>query len=213
MIVLAIAAPPGAGKSTLAQALGALLPGALVLDHDHYESFTARSPQEIEAWLGAGGSYDMIDVSSLVADLVTLRQGRSILDRGRGLAGHASRFVVLETPLGRAHPALRAHIDFLVWLDVPADVALARRLAGFVEDARHETNPDGMRRFVVWLDGYLRNYMRIVYPATILQRQRVAPECDLVLSAHDADVADGARAVVVALQSAGLLGMSEGDAL
>jgi len=213
VIVLAIAGLPGAGKSTLAQALAARLPGALVLDHDHYEAFTARSPQEIEAWLEGGGSYDMIDVSSLVADLETLRQGGAILDRGRGQSGHASRFVVLETPLGRAHPALRAHIDFLVWLDVPADVALARRLAGFVEDARQEIDPDRLRRFVVWLDGYLHNYMKIVYPATILQRQRVTPECDLVLPAHDVDVAAVARGVVVALQSAGLLGMSEGDAL
>ena len=210
MILVAIAGPPGAGKSALARALAARLPGAIVLDHDHYEAFTRRSPQEIVAWLESGAPYDVIDVSALVSDLEILREGGEILDRGSGHAGRATRFVILETPFGRAHPAMRAPIDFLVWLDVPADVAVARHISGFVEALRHDSGPGDLRRFVDWLDGYLENYIKIVRPATVIQKERVAPGSDLTLTEHEADVGACANSVVAALKSRGLLGMAEG---
>jgi uridine kinase len=41
----------------------------------------------------------------------------------------ARGIVLLESQFGRQHPALAPLVDFQIWLDVPADVAFARRIA------------------------------------------------------------------------------------
>lgn len=205
MIVIAISAPPGAGKTVLAHALAAKLPGALAIEHDHYEAFTSRSPREIEAWLNAGGAYDEVDVSALVADIEALKAGRDILDRSTGQRGRAERFIVVETPFGSAHPAMREHIDFEVWVEIPADLALARRLSEFVQAASGDPSAANLRQFVGWLDGYLQNYINIVRRAIAIQRTRVAREADFALIDQDANVADQVKAVMLALKARGLL--------
>lgn len=210
MIVIAIAAPPGAGKTALAHALAAQLPGALALEHDHYEAFTSRSPQEVEAWLDAGGDYASIDVSALMADLETLKAGGEILDRATGRPGRAARFIVVETPFGRAHPAMRPHIDFLVWVETPADLALARRLSEFVTAAGRDPSPENLRQFVGWLDGYLHHYTTIVRRAMAAQLKRVAPGADLALVDKDTDVARQVSTVMQALTARGFLRAAPG---
>jgi hypothetical protein len=53
-VVIAVASPPGGGKTTLVRHLSARLGGAPTLHYDDYEQITKRSPAEVEAWLDRG---------------------------------------------------------------------------------------------------------------------------------------------------------------
>lgn len=203
-LVIAVAAPPGAGKTALVQALAARLPGAVALAHDDYEDFTARSADEIAAWIGRSAPYEEIDLTALVADLTSLRTGAAVVDRASGLPIRSAGPIVVETPFGRAHPALRPLIDFQVWIEVPADLALARRLSQFVGEAG-AAEPAELPDFIRWLDGYLEQYRAIVRPAVAIQRGRVVPDCDLVLDDPERGVDEQAAIVLQALAAAGCL--------
>jgi len=187
--IVAISAPPGGGKSAVAAALAERL-GAALVEYDAYDKLTNLPPAEIAAWLKGGGPYDIVEVSELVADLTALRDGGTILDRRTGKELTARALVILETPFGNAHPAMAPLIDSAIFLDTPPDLALARKVRSFTEANLADPGPGGHKRFVAWLEGYLRNYEAITRRAIAIQRERVLPLADLVIPAADANLDD-----------------------
>jgi uridine kinase len=185
--IVAISAPPGGGKSTVAAALAERL-GAALVEYDAYDKLTNLPPAEIAAWLKAGGAYEVVEVADLGADLTTLRDGGAILDRRTGKELTARALVILETPFGKAHPAMAKLIDSAIFLDTPADLSLARKLRTFVAVNLSDPGPGGHGRFLNWLDRYLANYEEITRPAIAIQRERVLPLADLVIDAAAASL-------------------------
>jgi hypothetical protein len=185
--IIAVSAPPGGGKSAVAVALAERL-GAALVEYDAYDTLTERPPQEIAAWLSAGGAYSEVDVTELVADLELLRSGGSIRDRRTGTALSAHSLIILETPFGRAHPAMAALIETSLFLDTPPDLALARKVGEFVAQNLLDPGPGGHKSFLGWLHRYLRNYEDVTRPAIAIQRQRVLPLADLVICPAGAEL-------------------------
>jgi uridine kinase len=166
--VVSIASPPGGGKTTLSRMISAKLHDAPILHYDDYEALTRRSPADIERWLDEGARLDEIPVPGYLEKLTSLKA-----------AGTA--YIVVDGPLGRAHPPTAAMIDFLVFLDTPLDVALARVLRQQASLAAHSAEPGGPHKFAVWLEAYLDNYAHFMRRSYVMQRAVVLPQADLVL--------------------------------
>ena len=166
--VISIASPPGGGKTTLSRLLSARLHDAPILHYDDHETLTRRSPAEIERWLDDGARLDEIPVPGYAEKLTSLKA-----------AGTAH--VVVDGPLGRAHPPTAAMIDFLFFIDTPLDIALARVVRKQAKLAAHTPDRDGAPKFVGWLEGYLDNYARFMRRSYVMQRALVLPQADLVL--------------------------------
>lgn len=162
--IIAICGAPGAGKSRLATGLAARL-GCEVICHDDYETFTRNGPEAVLDWIARGAPYSEIETPGLSEAL---------------LAAAARGRVVFDTPLGRAHPQTGKLIDKAVWINCPADLALARKigqLAGNVPAARASD-------FLDWLKGYLAQYEQIVSPACVVQLTKVRQLCETSVDAR-----------------------------
>ncbi|MGX5777349.1 AAA family ATPase [Methylorubrum zatmanii] len=184
--VLAVAGPPGSGKTTLSRALAERLGGAPVLSYDAYEEITGWPPERVAEWLRRGAALDEVPVPGLAEDLARLRRGEPVPDRERGGILRPSRrggrpVIVLDTLLGRAHPGTGAQIDHLLWLDLPLDVALARKLRSFTGEARQD--PAAAPALLGALDAYLGRYDSLLHPTYALQRARIRPGADRILAA------------------------------
>lgn len=168
--VIAIAGPPGSGKSTLAHALAQMLGSAGILEFDRYEQATARSPQDLGRWLREGADFNALAALGLRSDLERLKGEPS-----------ARRYLLFEMPLGREHAETAPLIDFLIWIDLPLDVALARKLRELTDRALHSPAPDEHGRALAWLNGYLDSYLAVVREVLVVQHNRVRPGADLIV--------------------------------
>lgn len=173
--VVGVAGAPGSGKSTLVAALARALPGANTLHMDSYENMTRLPIAEVARWFRGGADIDAFAFPALEDELA----------RREAAAGGP---VLFETQFGRAHRATGRHIDYLIWLEAPLDVALARSLQALLARGARQD----------WLQGYLDNYLGAVRELLEMQKARVAPGADLVLDARAsaATLADEARAAI-----------------
>jgi uridine kinase len=168
-LTVGFAGPPGAGKSALIAALHARLPDALTVSADDFPAPHAMPFDALESWIEAGADFGCLEVSEFVDALATLRDGRAY--RGRTIAPGA--MLLVEAPLGRAHPAIAPLIDRLIWIDTPLDVALARNLIAW------RSQPEGPPP--EWVDAYLDQYLGAVRRVLVAQRAAVTKEADLIV--------------------------------
>lgn len=163
--VIGISGHPGAGKTTLTCALATYF-GVPALFYDDFETITSRPPAEIGAWMMRGSDYDEIDLSPLLVALQEASLARP-------------RFILLDTLLGRAHQATGSQIALSLWLDVPADIALARKLHEASKSVGRE--PDRALDFAGWIAAYTIQYERFISHTYRIQVEQVRGRADVVL--------------------------------
>ncbi len=183
--VVALAGFPGSGKSTLTHRLKALFGQARIVYHDQFQTITHMSEAQVREWLRRGADPNEFPLTELVAEL----------ERQTQIGAEARRrpLVFFETPLGRMHRGTGAFIDFLIWIDVPLDIALARATLAFLASVK----PGEAANFVKWQTQYMLNYP-VIRPLYVRQREQIAASAELKIDgtkSPDALAADVANAL------------------
>lgn len=164
--MIAISGHPGCGKTTLAGRMRQRF-GVPVVSYDDHETITSAPPERIAQWLSSGADYDAIALPGMEAEierLATLRREPR------------PRFVLVDTLLGRAHGGTGRLIDCSIWIDLPADIALARKLR---QAAARAAEAGSAPAFIDWLDGWLGHYERFIADTYRSQAERVRPLADI----------------------------------
>ncbi len=190
--IIAVAGPIGSGKSTLARGIASTLGDASVLYFDSHERASRRTPSDMIRWMREGADFNAFALPELVNDLAKLKNGVSVTDPLSGEPIAAARHIVFEMPLGREHRPTAPYIDLLVWIDVPLDMALARKTREYTELLLAEgKGKDGLE----WLRGYLYNYLTMIRPLMEIQVERVRPGADIIIDGHEEAQNQARRAV------------------
>jgi adenylate kinase family enzyme len=179
--VIAVSGPVGGGKTTFAGALAARLGDASLLFADSYERMTEKPAADIEEWIRRGADYNELIMVGLAEDLERLRRGQSVVDPLRQVEIVPRKYLVFETNFGREHAGSGAFIDLLIWIDLPLEIALARKVKQFTAMFLTKYPPEEHRDCLVWLDEWLVNYLRFIRDLLAMQKERVAARADLVV--------------------------------
>ena len=170
--VIGISSVSGGGKTAVAKRLAELLQDAVILCFDD----TNIHPDDLVAWLTEGADYNAWQTPVLTRDLQSLTAGHQITAPVDGSKVSPAKTIVFDAPLGRAHQDTASFIDFMVFIDTPLDVAMARRLLRGIAGA--ETRAEAaIKDIEVELSSYLGG-ARMLY---VEFQDQIMRECDLVL--------------------------------
>ncbi|HVE70940.1 MAG TPA: hypothetical protein VNI54_06190 [Thermoanaerobaculia bacterium] len=120
--VVAVSGISGAGKSSVIRRTAELLGTSSVLYFDDYAA-SSTYPPDLKDWVERGANVDEFQTPQLAADLRSLRES-------------SNEVVLVEEPFGTMRREMAGLIDLAIYLDVPADVLLARRLMRRIEEQR-----------------------------------------------------------------------------
>jgi uridine kinase len=152
--VIAIAGTSGAGKTSITRRVTELLGDAVSLYFDDYAG-SLVCPTDLRQWVARGADPAEWINPDLAHDLRLLRDGHEVARPGRELLAPA-RYVVLEEPFGRARPSVTPLVDFAVFLALPLEVALARRLLRQLSAPSCRSDPPACLES---MDSFLRQYL------------------------------------------------------
>jgi uridine kinase len=177
--VIAISGTSGVGKSTLIHYLLKQVEQATGLGMDDYEE-TSTYPTSINAWIENGANPSDFATPHLAENLQRLRQGKPVIDPMTNEEYPARPIIILEEPFGRERDAMHQMIDYVVYLKIPYDLALARKIQRKITDALsdHEFE-QGMRHISTFINWY-RQAGYLFYQTV---NDRVEANCDLVVDA------------------------------
>jgi hypothetical protein len=157
-----------------------------------------KSPEDFLAWIEAGANPDDWRIPNFYEDLQSLRQGNSVTTR-RGERVGPCKYLVVERPFGISGAGMRGLVDFLVCIDLPTEIAVARNILRNVkrrvaaDDA--EKNRTYLHEHHDLLEIYLFNSGREMYLNMV---EKVKQDCDLILDGTQ-PVNELARQVMAAL--------------
>ena len=174
--VIAIAGTSGAGKSTLMEELVARLGNANALSLDDYESSSVYPP--VREWLEGGADPNQFQTPQFIADTMSLKEGKSIVHPLSGEVIQPGPYLLLEEHFGRARDEMRDLIDFLVYLDLPLEVAHARKLLRKNDFLPWEDHP-GL--FITNLRDHLNWYLTFGRDFYLTVKTMAVKDCDLVV--------------------------------
>lgn len=177
--VIAIGGTSGSGKSALVKRVASLLGEATTLFFDDYASVSSY-PSDIEAWVRDGAHSDGWKTPQFATDLLALRHGQPISPPGGVAQQQPAPYIVVEEPFGRERQEMRAAIDLVAVIDVPLEVALARRIRRDLQSAPKDsaTSVEALRSLDQFLEVYLDHRLREAYQIT---NRRALATCDVVL--------------------------------
>jgi shikimate kinase len=170
--VLALSGIPGAGKTTLTQAFRQRFGQIQVIYYDHFQTITQMTHAQVNDWFARGADPNEFDLARLVSELSRQTQPVESAER--------RPLLLFETPFGRLHRTTGAFIDFLVWVDTPLDVALARATLAFLNIAQRDRSPAAAGEFIKWQTQYMKNYP-VIRPMYVAQREAISTSADLIL--------------------------------
>ena len=158
--VVAVSGASGAGKTTIVKELANEFDCPFLLFDAHTDKSTY--PQNMKNWLKNGANVSLIKTPKFVTSLESL------------ISKNDSRFIFIEEPFGKERDSMSSLIDYVVLLDQPMELCLARIIKRHTE----QPNSDSICSISNYLDKY-EDHFREIYISAVKQ---VRNKSDLIFN-------------------------------
>lgn len=134
--IIGISGISGAGKTTVTNVLAKGL-NATAIFWDDFDDIST-SPDDYVAWYHTGQGNEAWDYPALAKTLEVLKGGELHVHPALNQPLKPTSHIIFDAPMGRLHKQTGKYIDSWVHIDVPLDIALARRI---IRDFRRDPRP------------------------------------------------------------------------
>jgi uridine kinase/GNAT superfamily N-acetyltransferase len=131
-LIIGFSGITGSGKTTLVKALSKKLEATAI----HWDDFDdiSKSPEDYVKWYHGSRDYSEWEYPELAKVLKQLKHGNEVVSPATKEKLIPTDIILFDAPIGYCHKETGQFIDFLVNVDTPLDVALARRLLRLNKD-------------------------------------------------------------------------------
>ena len=183
--IIAVAAPIGGGKTSLVRAIADKLGTASTIHFDHYEKITQEPVNNLLQWMKNGADFNDFPIPGLADDIEKLKLGKTIIDPLTNEGVPSEKYIIFEMPFGKEHQETAEHIDLLLWVEIPLDIALARKVKEFTHIFLSDPDQGNHEDFIDWLDQYLDNYLTVVRDVLHIQKKKVSTNADIIINGQN----------------------------
>ncbi|MBX9704030.1 MAG: AAA family ATPase, partial [Silvanigrellaceae bacterium] len=134
--IIGIMGISGAGKTTVTKKLAESLHSTVVF-WDEFDDIST-SPEDLIEWYKNSKDYTAWNYQGLADTLNTLKQGNRAIHPVNHEELIPTEVILFDAPLGFKHQQTGKYIDYLVCIDTPLDIALARRLLRDFQNKKDE---------------------------------------------------------------------------
>jgi uridine kinase len=177
-LVIGISAVGGGGKTVVTHRLTEVLGDAVALHFDDYDDTNVHP--NYPGWFADGADYDRFQTPVFSSHLEALKTGRSVRYPVGDVTLKPAKYVVADAPLGRAHSESGRFIDFMVFIDTPLDVAMARRI---LRNIKRETDWS-LEETVEYVKGEMAGYLSQARPIYEDFQDQIRRGCDLIVDGN-----------------------------
>ena len=186
--VIAIAGTSGSGKTVVSAKVSELLDKAPILAFDDYFEFFEGWPENIRDWLDKGANTDELQNIQMMNDIKTLKEDKSIIHPTTKETLHSTGYIIVEDPSGKERKELAGLIDFLVYIDVPLDIALMRVLRRFIDNdvklkdgSKGKIREEAPDKLLNTIENFLENYQEYYRELYIVICDRAREKADFIV--------------------------------
>ncbi len=165
-IVVSISGPSGSGKSSLVKAVVKLLPNACSLHFDDYKE-TTKFPDDLTKWVSEGCNPNEFVTAKMIEDLQVMRNQK--VEDG---------WVIVEEPFGRGRIAMNGLIDFVVYIDIPLEIAFARTIKRAALNVQENIEISVLLRNIT---EFVDQYLDVSRDSYAIVNENVKKDCDLIV--------------------------------
>ncbi|MCK5812491.1 MAG: zeta toxin family protein [Clostridiales bacterium] len=175
-LVIVISGPSGSGKSTIIDKLKIEFKSSVSIHFDDYAA-THHFPNDSYRWVSQGANPKEVKNDNFIEDLRKLVNGDNTNLPNNLEILKPIKYIFVEEPFGRGREGMDEIIDYVIAINVPSEIALARRLNEWLQ--KDIINPD------VTLDQirkYISQYLSGIRDLYKIVEDNVKQNCDLIIN-------------------------------
>ncbi len=185
--VIAVSAISGGGKTTLVNKLADKMNATRLFFDDYF--MDKHYPQDIPKWLADGADLNEWECPELTDALRKLKAGEAIKHPHTDEEILPNDYIIFEEPTGKQRDELADLIDYLIVIDTPPEISLARRILrnneqipmDKLEEYTKEDLMNGLKYVIDHQKDYLSNYITSTQRVYVEILNQVKTKADLIL--------------------------------
>ncbi len=147
------------GKTSLIEKITEKMAQVTVILYDDYDQFT-EYPKNIKKWGEEGADANLIKNQRMLLDIKKVIAGESVVNPLTEEKIEPADYILVEDPIGTLREEFAQLYDFLIFIEIPTDISLARLIKRMInEENQKEDNQADFNKLTKRISNFLDIYI------------------------------------------------------